>query len=298
MIQVITKLLFFYLLGTSSFTADNGGGETATDTEEDLKRNRITVIGHAGSGFVYPIFPFNPLPPNSIASFEKSLLKNGADGVEADVQLSKDSVLILLHDGDLSSVIGVDGCVSELKAEEIVGKKHDTGFFYNFFHSEEVVSFDQFLSWFSTLESSPELHLDLKNFDPCSIGDPERAKIFAEVLYNKILEYSLAKEKMVLLSSDTTMLLHLKELDPGLRLMLDENADFENGMQWCLEKGLAGMVIGRTVASKERIKQAHEEGLQVVLFGGRSRATIKEFVAMQPDAIQVNNVKALRSLLP
>ena len=298
MIQVVTKLLFFYLLGTSSFTADNGGGEAAADTEEDLKRNRITVIGHAGSGFVYPILPFNPLPPNSIASLEKSLLKNGADGVEVDVQLSKDSVLILLHDADLSNVKGVDGCVSELKAEEVVGKKYDTGFFYNFFHSEEVVSFDQFLSWFTSLEGSHELHLDLKSFDNCSIGDPERARVFAKEVYSKIREYSLAKEKVIFESSDTNMLLHFKQLDPDLRIMLDENADFEKGMQWCIENGLSGMVIGRNVASKERIRQAHEHGLEVIIFGGRSRGTIKEFIAMQPDAIQVNNVEALRSLLP
>ena len=64
---------------------------------------RPLVLGHAGAGFFTPLNPFNPLPPSSLAGVRHALAQ-GADGVEVDVQLSQDSVLVLYHDPGLTSM--------------------------------------------------------------------------------------------------------------------------------------------------------------------------------------------------
>lgn len=66
-------------------------------------------------------------PGNTIAAVHNSL-KSGADGIEVDVQLSKDGVVILYHPRDLSVLTGLSGKVSEFTLAEL--KKLDIA--YNF----------------------------------------------------------------------------------------------------------------------------------------------------------------------
>lgn len=269
-----------------------------TEDIDNLNNGKITVIGHAGSAFLYPLLPFNPLPPNSKASLEKALFKNMADGVEVDLQMSKDSVLILFHDSDLGVIGRSEACVSGIDAEEVLGKRFDTGIFYNMFHDEEVMSFESLLSWFSTFDRYPILHLDVKNFDGCLNGNQnKRAELLALEVHKMINNYEVPLENLAIGSSDKTFLKSMESLDPHYTLMLDENADFDQGMHWVLENQMAGLVIGRGIADKKKIEQAHKEGLFVIVFGGRSRSSIIEIINKNPDAIQVNNVGTLKDIL-
>ena len=82
---------------------------------ENLRGGNIQVIGHGGSGFLSLFSPFNALPPNSLASLSKALFVDKSDGVEIDVQMSKDSVLILYHDKKLESKTSSQGYVPQYK---------------------------------------------------------------------------------------------------------------------------------------------------------------------------------------
>lgn len=68
------------------------------------------LIGHRG----YP----KRYPENTILSLQQALLA-GADGVEFDIQFSKDHVPILCHDINLSRVFGIDKDIFELDASEL-----------------------------------------------------------------------------------------------------------------------------------------------------------------------------------
>ena len=76
---------------------------------------KLVVLGHAGSGFYTPISPFNFRPPSSWRGIRRALLR-GADGVEIDLQMSRDSVVILYHDQRLQDGTTGTGCVSERTA--------------------------------------------------------------------------------------------------------------------------------------------------------------------------------------
>lgn len=275
-----------------------GCGSVDTKNIDNLNNGKIEVIGHAGSAFLYPLLPFNPLPPNSKASLEKALFKNMADGVEVDIQMSIDSILVLFHDSDLTAINLSGTCISDIDSKEILGQKYDTGLFYNLFHDEEVMSFDALLSWFSTFAQFPVLHLDVKNFDGCLQGDQDRrALLLANKVHEVVRSHKVPLEKLVVGSSDKKFLQAMKGLEPKYTLMLDENADFARGMDWVLENKMEGLIIGRGIADKKKIKEAHQAGLFVIVFGGRSRSSIIEIVNKNPDAVQVNNVETLRDLL-
>lgn len=275
-----------------------GCGRINKEGIENLNNGNIEVIGHAGSGFLYPILPFNSLPPNSKGSIEKALFENNADGVEVDIQMSSDSVLILFHDSDLSVMDDLSGCISSVESRNLIGKKYNTGPIYGLFHDEEIISFEALLSWFISLDQFPKLYLDVKNFDNCLKGDQhQRAVVMASKLHSIIVKFNLPLEQMVIGSSDRNLLMQLKKLNNDYSLMLDENVDFERGMEWVMQNQMQGLIIGARIADKQKIKAAHKNGLYVVVFGGRSRSSIIEIVQKYPDAIQVNNVKQLKALL-
>lgn len=291
MISILVLVWFFGLIFPSCTEIDKS-------QIDNLNGGKIEVIGHAGSAFLYPMLPFNPLPSNSMASIEKALVKNRADGIEVDLQMSADSVLILYHDTGLETMTEIKGCISNLSSEEIIGLEYNTGFVYNSFHSEKVISFAQLLTKLNSLEQFPLLHLDLKNFDDCKLGgNGARSELYAEKVVEAIRKYHVPINRLLFASADKEMLLKIKSIDPGLTIMLDENIDFEAGKSWVLKNKFAGMVIGNGIANKQLIKEAHEDNLKIVIFGGRSRGSIIEIIEKNPDAIQVNNVRQMRHLL-
>jgi len=83
-----------------------------TNNVRNLNNNTISIFGHGGMGiaFKYPI--------NSYESFEPCL-RIGADGTEIDVQMTKDSLLILFHDQKLKDGTLCSGIVSEKNWSEI-----------------------------------------------------------------------------------------------------------------------------------------------------------------------------------
>lgn len=59
----------------------------------------------------------NGVPENSIPAFEKAA--QNAFGIETDVQMSKDGILVVFHDGTLKRMTGADGKISDHTFEEL-----------------------------------------------------------------------------------------------------------------------------------------------------------------------------------
>ena len=66
------------------------------------------VIGHRGTGKTRLGHPF---PENSLASFREAV-RQGADGIELDLELTSDGALVVMHDDTLDRTTDGSGCVS------------------------------------------------------------------------------------------------------------------------------------------------------------------------------------------
>ncbi|MDW0117302.1 glycerophosphodiester phosphodiesterase family protein [Sporosarcina thermotolerans] len=82
---------------------------------------------------------------NTMSAF-KEALRQGADGIELDVQLTADGIPVVVHDKDLSRVAGIRKPISSLSLSELKGIKVGRKFIRNFAGHEiptlsEVVSF-------------------------------------------------------------------------------------------------------------------------------------------------------------
>ncbi|MEJ8803224.1 glycerophosphodiester phosphodiesterase [Pontibacter sp. H249] len=254
-------------------------------------KSDVLVLGHAGSGFMSPINPFNPLPSNSMASIEQAMEEHGADGVEVDVQLSQDGVFILYHDLDLNSMSDKSGMIENLKAADVVGVKYKGGFFYDLFHDEEIVTLEMMLERFSTYPELPYLQIDLRNYTP------QRNLYYAQSLLTLLQKYDYPFEKLMFISPDPEFLEAFRQVNPEAPLMIDTGGDFEAAYKVAVERNFEGICAEGKSVSFEQVKKAKEQGLFVSLFGGKSRSRITKMIKLQPDAIQVNNVATMRDLL-
>lgn len=249
------------------------------------------VLGHAGSGFFSPLNPFNPLPSNSMASIVKAMEENGADGVEVDVHVSKDGIPILYHDTSLETMSEGAGMIEQLPASEVVGLRYKGGLLYDLFHKETIITLEEMLQLFQTYADLPYLHIDVRNHDA------NRNTLYAESLLDLLRKYEYPLEKLVFIFPDATMLHTIRSLEPGAILMLDAGNDFDVSVQEALTHELHGVAVNGKLVTKEQVQRAKEQGLKVVLFGGKSSGSIAHMLDMEPDAIQVNNVKRMRALV-
>jgi len=282
------SVLFFALV--SVFLWQNCS-EVDLSKVDNLNNGRILVVGHGGAGFQSMVNPFNPLPANSMASIEKAL-EWDVDGLELDLQLSSDNQIVLFHDPDLQSETDLNGCVGDYTVTQLTSTAYRTGFIYDLFQSENIATLGQGLKLINSTESTPLLYLDLKIFDDCL---PDHGNLM-EVMFSTLDHYRYPLHKVTVISDRADMLEMIKNSYPSVTVMIDAT-NFDTGYFMAIESNLQGVVIEKSVFTMEDSKKAHDRGLQVVAYGGKSRSALISTIEKNPDVMQVNHPQRLLNIL-
>ena len=254
-------------------------------------QKKVLIIGHAGRAFFSPLSPFNPLPPNSRASLLKALNEDGADGLEVDVHVSQDGVPILYHDVSLETMSAGRGKIEDLPAAAVLGVAYKGGWFYDLFHAEKIIALEELLQALQQDREYPPLHLDLRSYTPA------RRNFFARSVLQLLQKYQYPLPQLSLVYPQPDLLLAFRQLEPRLTLLLDVGRNFDAALPTVLTHQLHGLVAEGKYLTAAQMQTARQRNLQVVLFGGKARATIYQMLLLQPDAIEVNNVKAMRAMV-
>lgn len=240
------------------------------------------VLGHGGmgSGITHPTNTFESI---------NECLSLGANGTEIDIQLSKDSVLVALHDPDLKDNTDRKGIINELNWNEIKGAKYTNVPFLDY----PLVSLDEL---FKKLNSPKNytFSFDIKLYKGTENLDTYR-KRFANALI-RFIEKNDLEESVLIESQDESFLQRIKELKPSYRLLIYP-VNFESGLQKAMEMNLFGITISVDNASKDQIKKAHENSISVALWSVNSRSKNKEAIRKNPDIIQTDRLENLLKLL-
>ncbi len=101
---------------------------SAATAQETLRGNKTQVVAHRGGA--------KELTENTIAAFERAI-KIGADGIETDLRLTRDGVIVIYHDDRFGRVEGLapaqrtrsvaEMTYAELSAQTLVPVGEDTG---------------------------------------------------------------------------------------------------------------------------------------------------------------------------
>ncbi len=257
------------------------------------------AIGHAGSGFLTWLRPFNPLPPSSRHSIRRAL-ERGADGVEVDVRLSQDSVAVLYHDPQLESMSTGKGCVSQAPARVLEQLRYRVRWPFRWFGPRQHLSrLDSLLAELNRRPVYPYLHLDLHEDDPCASNSPARDKALARQLQQLVHRYRVPPGRLTIISSRPAMLRHLAQLLPAVGLGLEVEPEHYPAALARLDSlpWVGAVVLRKDGFTPERLAQLHAQDRQVVVFGGRSAKAVGRVVSVGADAYEVDNLRQLQRTL-
>ena len=256
---------------------------------------QLVVLGHAGSGFYTPISPFNFRPPSSWRGIRRALLR-GADGVEIDLQMSRDSVVMLYHDQRLQDGTTGTGCVSERTAAEITRLRYKGGFPYDLIQQERPITFDTLLARLNRWPSFPFIHLDLHEDDQCLPPgrQHEQVPLLVRQIARTLARNHVPLDKVLFITQEGPTVRLARAAMPGVRVGLEIASDeFAFGLKVAKTEKVLTVVLDADRVTPEQSAQAHAAGLKVVVFGGRSPKDLRRVLKTQPDEIEVDNVKRL-----
>lgn len=207
------------------------------------------LVGHGGSG------PDAPYPMNTKEAVWAAM-EAGANGVELDVQLSADGILVCYHDELLETLTDCNGLVNAqywIPALERCTYQMADGRF-------PLMALE---SATNNMDSAATIILDCKLFaagkDWASYLDD-----FASSLHDHVAKLDVPKN-MIIECQVTEFLDRFPSEGPFSRFYYAK--DFENGLATALAKSYDGITISADLISAEQVSRAQARGLRVAVFG-------------------------------
>ena len=227
-----------------------------------------------------------------MAAFREALAV-GADGIEFDVRLTRDSVPVVIHDSTLRRTGGLPHRVADLTWAEI-GKVDVGSWFSATFVNETVPSLAELFTLFRS--SNSMLYLELK----CDSASEQRALV--EACVKAINEHAM-KERVIVECFQLPALGIMKEIDPAIKTVALFEPSFTNPsvlsdqriIKHAMDVGAAALALHHRLARESLVQKAKDVGLHVAVWTVDDPAWIEKARATGVDALISNDpAKMLR----
>ena len=234
----------------------------------------IEVIGHGGNGLDNLNTHYHD---NSLESIQLALEIEGCDGVELDVQISKDGTLWLFHDEFIDGETDGSGCIPSCTDLYLSSLTYST------MNSEKLLRLEEIPSNYLV---GKIVYIDTRIINGCTNGvidvDQYLIKINAFQNVNPTTEIIIC----------TGSLAWLDEFNnAGYRVMpqITSMAMYENLL---LSFSIFhGVVVSNADIKKEDVSLIHADGKEVVIFEMRSALGIRRAFKKMPDAVMTDNIR-------
>jgi glycerophosphoryl diester phosphodiesterase len=246
---------------------------------KNLNGNRISLFGHAGMGigFKYPINSFESIEP---------CLRIGADGTEMDIQLSKDSTVMIYHHQDLIDGTLCEGKINNKTYNEIVSCNLASPFS----NSIKILSFDDLI--IKLINEGYDIHNYTYTFDCKLYNDQIDELVFKKAFVRAIKDigekYKLTNN-IIIESSDTVFLRFINEIQPNFKRYIYPNS-FETGVNIATILHLDGITIHNDYITSEQVNLAHSKGISITLWGINTEEDNLKAIYKNPDNIQSDKI--------
>ena len=206
-------------------------------------------------------------PENTMSSFELGL-QMGANGIETDVQLTRDNMLVLFHDRTLARVTGEAGCVSDYTYEELLKfrvKKDDK--------TDQIVLLQDFLKRFAGKGLKMAIELKQK-------GTAMPVAIMVG-LYD-------ADDEVIITSFDYEELLEMRAFAPNLECgFLAKEVD-DALLARMKEDGICELCPPADIVTPEKVRQWKAQGFRVRAWGVKNTELMQRAYDAGVDGMTVN----------
>jgi glycerophosphoryl diester phosphodiesterase len=229
-----------------------------------------------------------PFQDYSVKAAETSL--HIVDGIEVDLQISKDRTIWLCHDAGLPDCGGVVyKCFPETSDNQIISLDTCNGSAFDFYRLEEIFML------MSDSFPGKTISLDVKAWEPCAVTSSDITgimNVIADEIIRLTKKYNLGGSVMVE-SQTATFLNRIKRNSSGIECYLTSLGDFERAMQLCLQEGYAGISFKykfKEEITEEHIQMIRRKGLKIQLWTVNIEEYLNEAISINPDFIQTDNI--------
>ena len=226
-----------------------------------------------GIAFKYPINSYESLEP---------CFRIGAKGSEMDVQMTKDSVLVLFHDAKLEDATLCRGILNDKTWDEI--KNCLLASPYS--NSVNLITLNELLSKID--KHNLTLTFDCKLYKGETINHAQFLNTYANAIQKVINDNQLINNTFIE-SSDTSFLRILKNKDANYKLFIYPD-NFENGLTIANKMDLFGITISNKKITAENVKTAHEMNRRITVWNTLTESDNTDAVSKNVDYIQSDKI--------
>ena len=210
-------------------------------------------------------------PENTLRSFYAGL-EMRADGIETDIQRTKDGVLVLHHDDTLKRIVGVDGRVCDFTYAELL--EMDFGAFKGKrFAGERIVTLDTFLTHFGAMPLT--LALEIK-----------QAGVEADML--ACIERHGCRDKVIVTSFKWESIAEVRRLDADIRIGFLTGEIAPETLDLLAAHGMQQICPKVANVTEESMQLARERGFSVRFWGVGSVELMQRALSLGGDGMTVN----------
>lgn len=227
--------------------------------------SRTLIYAHRGASKL--------APENTMPAFELAA-SSGAEGIETDVQLTKDHVPVLIHDENLRRTTNGTGFVQDYTYDEL--RQLDAGnWFSSKFSDTSIVTLDEFLRWFQ--EQSMVLNVELKT-------NVIEYKNIERIVYEALKRWQVL-DRTVISSFNSNSIIRMHEINPAIRTAFLTSTKRKDLVEYAKSLGANDLHIKHRLLDKKLVKQCHRAKMNVRIYTVNRPNLMKKCYKLGVDGI-------------
>lgn len=236
--------------------------------EKDGEKKHMKIFAHRGFSGKYP--------ENTMLAFHKAY-EVGCDGIELDVQMTKDGVLVIMHDETIDRTTNGKGNLRDYTYEELC--QFDCyGAFKGEYEFQKIPTLREYLEWVKP--TGLLTNIELKN-----------SVYYYEGLEEKVFEMvkELEMENQILFSSfNLVSVLKCKNVMPQIPAGFLTETKVDNMGAFAKEYGVDYYHPGLDFLTEEVVENCHAHGRKVNVWTVNKKKEMKQMAKWKVDGIFTN----------
>lgn len=204
------------------------------------------IIAHRGASKL--------APENTMYAFELAY-NLGAEGIETDVQLTKDNIPVLIHDETVRRTTNSSGYVKDFTFEEI--SELDAGsWFSTDFRGARIIRLEDFLTWIKPKDLYVNIELKNNKIDYSNLE---------QIVYNQLKGHRLL-ERTTLSTFNPNSVKRLANYQDEVEIAFLTSKRSDNLVEYAKSLGANALHIKYRLVNPLLINQAHEQNMPVRVY--------------------------------
>lgn len=214
-------------------------------------------------------------PANSFEAIQNSVDNLGAEGVELDIRMTKDCVLVLFHDQFITTSPGFSGCVGNYNWQVLKGLKLNNSKY-------SITKLDTVMDYL--VSRNVKMYLDIKPYNHCAKSN-KPLNIIAARIDSIMEEYTASQRKLVIAGSLNRTLLQLINAD----YKCFESSNVNYGISVAEADNFQYLMFARSLIDEESALHLIHSPFRWGVFGGKSNSEIRKTISLKPDCFISDN---------